>query len=166
MIGGYPAGLMQPGFQTASNDSMLRSVWSVSTSTLWWFSERRIDFPREGLILREKDWLGTCWKRIGRSCLSLLQTKTVSNINENSDCFVHWMVVCVYSHFCVGPSFMVLKEQQLHFLYWSHGSISYRTASWFSRHNLYRFTDVKRCPTKFSKCFNLKQPALQLTEWP
>jgi hypothetical protein len=26
VIGGYPAGLMQPGFQTASNDSMLRSV--------------------------------------------------------------------------------------------------------------------------------------------
>ncbi len=32
-----------------------------------WLSERRMDFPREGLT----------WKRIGGSCLSLLQTKTM-----------------------------------------------------------------------------------------
>jgi hypothetical protein len=38
------------------------------------------DFPREGLTGAK---FGVkIWKRIGGSCLSLLQTKTMSNINE------------------------------------------------------------------------------------
>ena len=41
------------------------------------------DFPREGLTGANAAKFGVkIWKRIGGSCLSLLQTKTMSNINE------------------------------------------------------------------------------------